>query len=145
MRPARPIDRHFGNRPLSEATVQEIHLELFRRSVALESRREEFLQILLENRHLWRGAIMDKLGVNEGGFWLQPCSMIKLRDIDQNFWNADTLFVLCDTASAAEELARKLPMERFGGLVNIEQDRRILDRALGGRSEGQVVLRFWWD
>src|SRR4051812_37248764 len=98
------IDPKFGSKRLADATVQEIHLELFRRSVASEYRLDEFISILLANRHLWRGAIMDRLGISEGGHWLQPTSMIKLRDINQNFWNADTLHLLCPSRAAADEL-----------------------------------------
>jgi hypothetical protein len=71
--------------------------------------------------------------------------MIKLRDIDGNFWNADTLYVLCDSRAAADELVAKLPMERFGCLAKVEDDQRIIRRALGGGKEGPVIVSFWWD
>lgn len=144
-RPELPIDPNFTAKRLADATVQEIQLELFRRSVAAEYHVDEFIAILLDNRHLWRGGVIDRLGVNEGGFWLQPSSMIKLRDIDQNFWNADTLYLLCPTRAAAEELIDKLPMERFACMPSIEAEPQVVDRALGGGGKGNVVLRFWWD
>src|SRR6266404_7868314 len=104
MRKCEPIQPDFGDKTLLAATVQELQLELFRRSVGADSRVEEFLRLLLESQHLWRGLIIDRLGVNEGGHWLQPSSLIKLRNIHQNYWNADTLFVLCPNHEAAEEL-----------------------------------------
>ena len=140
-----PIDPHFGAKRLADATVQEIQLELFRRSVAAQFDVDQFIAILLDNRHLWRGAVIDGLGVNEGGSRLQPSSLIKLRDIDDNFWNADTLYLLCPNRAAAEKLVTKLPMERFAGMPSIEDDPQIIDRALGGGNDGLVVLRFWWD
>jgi hypothetical protein len=141
----RPIDPNFGERLLRDATVQEIHLELFRRTIAPNVHLDEFICVLLANRNLWRGAVIDNLGVSEGGFWLQPSSMIKLRDIDEDFWNADTLYVLCDGRAAADELAAMLPMERFGCLTRVEDDPRIIRRALGGGREGPVIVSFWWD
>src|SRR4051812_3788487 len=101
MRTPDPILPDFGQKPLTAATVQELQLELFRRSVAPRSEVDEFIRLLLESRDLWRGLIIDRLGVNEGGHWLQPASMIKLRNIHQNYWNADTLFVLCPNIDAA--------------------------------------------
>jgi hypothetical protein len=37
---------------------------------------------LLANRRLWCGALLDRLG---------DAAMIKLRDLDENVWNVDTL------------------------------------------------------
>ena len=140
-----PIDPAFADKRLRDATVQEIQLELFRRSVASELDVDRFIAVLLANCHLWRGAIIDRLGINEGGYWLQPSSMIKLRDIDQNYWNADTLHLLCLTRAASDELVAKLPMEEFGCMPEIEDDPKVIDRALGGGDDGAVILRFWWD
>ena len=142
-----PIDPQFSSKRLSDATVQEIELELLRRSVVGEYKvAAEFINILLENRRLWRGLIVDRLGVNEGGHWLQPMAMIKLRDIEQNFWNADTVYVLCSGSAAADELLAKLSMEKFGCMPVKDDDPEIVQSALGGgRDEGAVILRFWWD
>jgi hypothetical protein len=140
-----PIEPNFSGKRLSDATVQEIHLELFRRSIAAEFAVDRFIEILLANRHLWRGLLIDRLGVSERGHRLQPSSMIKLRDIDQNFWNADTLHLLCPNRQAAEELVAKLPMEEFACMPSIEDDPQVVDRALGGGDDGAVILQFWWD
>lgn len=108
-----PIDPRFTEKRLSDATVQELQLELFRRSKASDYNIEQFISILLANRGLWRGAVIDCLGINKAGHQLEPFSMIKLRDIDQNYWNADTLFLLCPSRSAADELIALLPMDEF--------------------------------
>lgn len=140
------IDPRFSEKRLADATVQEIQLELFRRSVATEYRVAEFIDVLLANRRLWSGAVIDRLGISEGGYWLQPSSMIKLRDIGQNFWNADTLYVLCPDRAAADELVGLLPMERFGCMPSVEDDEEVVNGALGtGRDKHTVIVRFWWD
>jgi hypothetical protein len=54
---------------------------------------------LLKHRHLWLAALLDRPGVpnyTEPGFFL-TAGLIKLRDLPDNFWNADTLFILTRT------------------------------------------------
>jgi hypothetical protein len=145
MRTPELIHPDFGQKTLITATVQELQLELFRRSVASDSEVEEFIRLLLESQHLWRGLIIDRLGINEGGFWLQPSSMIKLRNIHQNYWNADTLFVLCPNRDAAEELKNRFPLDRFAVMIDIKDDPKEINSALGGSDKGLVILQFWWD
>lgn len=140
-----PIDPQFGQKRLSDATVQELQLELFRRSKASDYHVEQFIAILLDNRRLWLGAVIDRLGINKAGHQLEPFSMIKLRDIDQNYWNADTLFLLCPSRSAADELITLLPMDEFACMPNVEGDEEVVDDALGGGDCGAVILKFWWD
>src|SRR6266536_367723 len=132
MRTAELIRPDFGQKTLITATVQELQLELFRRSVAADSDVEECIRLLLESQHLWRGLIIDRLGVNEGGHWLQPSSFIKLRNIHQNYWNADTLFVLCLNRDAAEELKNRFPLDRFAVMIDVKNDPEEVDDALGG-------------
>jgi hypothetical protein len=134
--------------PLSAATVQEIQFELFRRSaVSVEygDLVEPLLDVLRGNRHLWTGMIVDRIDVPRQGRRLGPMSMIPLRDISTNFWNADTLYVLCPSRAAADQLAALLPMERFAAMVNVIDNPDELDDALGGADDGVAILRAWWD
>jgi hypothetical protein len=140
-----PIRPDFREKPLSAATVQELQLELFRRSVVSESEAGRFTQILLDSQDLWRGLIIDRLGISEGGHWLQPCSMIKLRNIHENYWNADTVFILCPSFDAARILAARFPPDQFATMIDIKEDLNEVDRALGGSDAGLVILRAWWD
>jgi hypothetical protein len=140
------IDPKFGDKRLANATVQEIQLELFRRSVAAEFDMDRFISVLLSNRHLWSGMVIDRVGINDPDcFPLSPMSMIKLRDIAQNFWNADTLYVLCPNRAAADELIAKMPMEKFACMPDVVDDKRVLGSALGTRAFDEVIVRFWWD
>ncbi len=145
MQKPRPINPNFSQLRLADATVQELQLELLRRSVADQYSVDELIQILIDNQNLWRGLIIDRLGINEGGHWLQPMSMIKLRNIEDNYWNADTLFVLCPNKAAAESLKLKIPGEKFAAMIDVKDDAKEIDNALGGADRGLVILRAWWD
>ena len=54
-------------------------------------------------------------------------NLIKLRDLPDNFWNADTLFVLTDTHEKARELARIIEEEDWGGMVQVFEDQEEID------------------
>ena len=60
---------------------------------------------LLRHRDLWLAALLDRPGVAN---YAEPgrlliSGLIKLRDLSDNFWNADTLFVLTQTHVQARE------------------------------------------
>ena len=92
---------------LREASVQEIQLELIRRTSFNALNGESVIASLLKHRTLWQAALLDRPGLpnySEPGFLL-IAGLIKLRDLPYNFWNADTLFILTPTRQAAEQLA----------------------------------------
>lgn len=103
------------------------------------------MRVLLAHRDLWEGAVMDRLGVSEGGHWLQPSSLIKLRDIAGNARNADTLHLLCPSRAAADRLVELLPMDKFACTPSITDDQKVVNGAPGSGRETRVTLRFWWD
>src|SRR5437762_9537039 len=77
--------------PLTEASVQEIQLELMRRRSFNFFDGPKIVASLRKHRHLWQAVLMDRLGFvsKEGGHlnW----GMIKLRDLPKNYWNVDDL------------------------------------------------------
>ena len=102
---------------------------------------------LLRHRDLWTAALLDRPGVPnyaEPGRLLMA-GLIKLRDLPDNFWNADTLFVLTPTRQAAEELARFIEQEDWGGEVYIYDKQDEIDRALGTGRQEYGLLSVWWD
>ena len=85
-----------GSQSLREASAQDIQLELLRRSCWNALDGERVYASLMEHRALWLAALLDRPGVANyarPGLLLM-CGMIKLRDLPDNFWNADTLYIL---------------------------------------------------
>jgi hypothetical protein len=132
---------------LRDASVQEIQLELLRRTSFNALDGEKVYTSLLEHRGLWLAALLDRPGVPnyaERGLLL-TAGLIKLRDLPDNFWNADTLFILTPTRQAAEQLARIADQEEWGGEVQVYKDQEETDRALGIGRQEFGLLSFWWD
>src|SRR5437588_10796452 len=99
--------------PLDQATVQEIQLELIRRTCFNEMNGRRVFRALQDNRELWTAALLDR-----AGGWSMP-DLIKLRDLPENTWNVDTLYVLTPDADAAHRLARLIESEDWGGMVQV--------------------------
>jgi hypothetical protein len=76
---------------------------------------------------------------------LLTAGLIKLRDLRDNLWNADTLFVLTPTRQDAAELARIAEEEDWGGEVCAYRDQQEMDRALGTGRQDSGLLSVWWD
>jgi hypothetical protein len=132
---------------LRDATVQEIQLELLRRTTMNALEGESVLSSLLQHRDLWLAVLLARPGLPDYSEprHLRTAGLIKLRDRDKNFWNADTLFILTQTRAQANQLARIIKKEVWGGEVWVAKDREEIDRALGvGRLEYGLVT-VWWD
>jgi hypothetical protein len=137
------------NDPLSlrESPVQDIQLELVRRTSFNDLDGEKVYASLLKHRHLWLAALLDRPGVPdyaEPGLLLLA-GLIKLRDLSDNIWNADTLFVLTRTDALAQELARVAEEEGWGGEVRLYENQKEIDRALGAGRREYGLLSVWWD
>jgi hypothetical protein len=137
------VDRRFSKQ-LKEATVQDIQLELIRRSQFNAFDGEKVVKSLLKNRALWESVILDRLGVL--GFGRLPAAaLIKLRDLSDNVWNADTLYVLTPDSRSAKELAQLIKKEDWGGEVSAYTDPTDVDNALGSGRETRAIVKVWWD
>lgn len=137
------------NEPVSlrGASVQEIQLELLRRTCFNALDGERVHASLLRHRDLWLAALLDRPGVAnyaEPGLLLMS-GLIKLRDLPDNFWNADTLFILTPTRQAADQLAGIAEDEDWGGEVVVYKKQDEIDRALGMGRQEYGLLSIWWD
>jgi hypothetical protein len=132
---------------LRDATVQDIQLELLRRSRFNALDGERVVASLLKHRHLWLAALLDRPGVPN--YAEQPllltAGLIKLRDLPDNIWNADTLFILTRTRAQARELARIAEEEDWAGGIELYEDQREVDHALGTGRREYGLLSVWWD
>ena len=132
---------------LRDATVQDIQLELLRRAQWNALDGERVLASLLAHRDLWLAALLDRPGLPN---YAEPThllmsGLIKLRDLPDNFWNADTLFLFTPTRDKARELARIIKEEDWGGEVWVCEDQQEIDRALGTGRDDYGIVRVWWD
>ena len=132
---------------LRAATAQDIQLELLRRSVFNALDGERVCASLLQHRHLWLACLLDRPGLPnyaDPGHLLMA-GLIKLRDLPDNLWNADTLFVLTPTRLAAEQLNAVAAAEDWGGEVTVYTEQEELDRALGTGRQEFGLFSVWWD
>ena len=133
--------------PLHDASVQDIQLELLRRTSFNALDGERVSASLLKHRNLWLAALLDRPGVPnyaEPGHLLTS-GLIKLRNVPDNFWNADELFILTPTRQAANQLARIVEKEDWGGQVEVYKDQAEIDRAVGTGRQERGLLSVWWD
>jgi hypothetical protein len=132
---------------LRDASVQDIQLELLRRSRFNAMDGEKVYASLLKHRDLWLAALLDRPGLPN---YAEPgrlliSGLIKLRDLPDDLWNADTLFILTPTRQAAVRLAGIAEKEGWGGEVQVYKDQAEIDRALGTGREDFGLLSVWWD
>jgi hypothetical protein len=132
---------------LRDATVQEIQLELLRRSSFNALDGERVVESLLRNRDLWLSLLLDRPGLPN---YAKPrrlltMGLIKLRDLPDNLWNADMLFVLTPTHAQAQELARIAEEEDWAGEVCVYKDQDEIDSALGTGRDEYGLMSVWWD
>jgi hypothetical protein len=132
---------------LRDASVQDIQLELLRRTSCNALDGERILASLLRHRDLWLAALLDRPGVPN---YAEPSrllmsGLIKLRDLPENVWNADTLFVLTPTPEQARQLARIAEEEDWAGEVYVHHDPREIDGALGTGRQEYGLMAIWWD
>lgn len=132
------------SKPLGKATVQEIHLELIRRTDFNAFRGEFIVASLLAHRDLWEAVLLDRLGFSRMGR-LPAGGLVKLRDLSDNLWNADTLYILTPDAQSAQKFAKLIEAEDWGGEVIVRTDQQEIDDALGSGRETRAVIKIWWD
>jgi hypothetical protein len=129
---------------LTEATVQEIQLELIRRTQFNAFDGERVGAALVAHRDLWEAVLMDRFCLSNPGR-LPSLGLIKLRDLSSNYWNVDTLYILCPDAASARQLAGIAETEDWGGMVQVHDDAEEVESALGSARRPYAVVSVWWD
>lgn len=130
------------NKRLVEATVQEIQLELIRRSQFNAFYGEKVVSALLAHQDLWQAVIMDSFCFSNPGK-LPSGGLIKLRDLHHNHWNVDTIYILTPDASSAHQLAHIA--EDWAGMVRVFEDAENIQATLGGAPGKPAIVSVWWD
>jgi hypothetical protein len=92
-RTASPVRRASGS--VRDAFVQDIHLELLRRTRFNALGGEQGCASVLKHRRLWLAAQLDRPGVpNHAEPGRVPgAGLLKRRDLPDTCWNDDTLFL----------------------------------------------------
>ncbi len=132
---------------LRDATVQDIQLELIRRRRFNDYYGERVYELLIRHRSLWKSVLLDRLGQlspkRPGN--LPISGLIKLRDLEDNIWNADHLFVLTHTPEGARELCAVFEEAHMGAMPDVHDDLEETDMALGTGRQVYGLLTVWWD
>ena len=126
--------------PLATATVQDIHLELIRRSEHNAFHGERVLADLLAHRQDWQAVLFDTYGLaTDRGL---PARLLKLRDMASNSYNADTLYILAVHEEAAQRLVALAESWGADPRVYSQED---TERALGTGCTSGCLVQMWWD
>jgi hypothetical protein len=122
-----------GSSPSKSVTkIQAIQLDLLRRSSFNQLNGRQVARDLLANRSLWCAALIDRLGSD---------ALIKLRDVDENYWNVDTLYVL--SSGANDRLLGRIARHWHADAINWVSGASA-SRLLGD-SRPVRILEVWWD
>jgi len=91
--------------PLREATVQQIQLELIRRTRFNAFNGKQVVAALRAHPDLWEAVLMDRNSFSNPGR-LPSMGLIKWRDLSGNLWNVDTLYVLTPDVAPVKNSSR---------------------------------------
>ena len=126
--------------PLATATVQDIHLELIRRSEHNAFHGARVLADLLTHRQDWQAVLFDTYGLaTDRGL---PTPLLKLRDMAYNDYNADTLYILAVNEAAAQRLTA---LAASWGAEPRMYSQEETERALGTSCANECLVQMWWD
>lgn len=123
--------------------VQKVVFDLMKLSSFNNFDGESVVKLLEENEKLWTGAIWGRFD----GY----AELIPLRDIGENIYNADTLYILATKAGDAElELlvSKNFDADEVDYLSNSEASSKLGSYGSEARDnpDGKSrVLRVWWD
>jgi hypothetical protein len=129
---------------LTDATAQDIQLELIRRHQYNAFDGRKVAAALLQHRDLWQAVMMDRLCFSNPG-QLPRVGLIKLRDLPANDWNVDTLYMLTPDVASARQLEEIAETEEWAGEVRVHDDADEVMSALGTGQTGQAIVSIWWD
>ena len=111
--------------------VQRLMFDLIRLASFNDFDGQMVVQNLTEHRDLWLGCIMD------------GNDLIKLRDISDNLWNADTLYII--TTGVDDEKLERMATDLWCANEVIYLNKDEAEHRLGTYPCEYKVLKIWWD
>ena len=128
--------------------IQKLNLELIRLSSFNEFDGERVVKDLENNRELWKGVVMDRADYcfHDRAESDMRINLIKLRDIDSNIWNVDTLFIIAEDGreDELELLASTWGAEEVDWIYKKDGE-RMLGHYNPHDKKDKLILRVWWD
>jgi hypothetical protein len=111
--------------------VQALQFELLKAASFNAFDGARVVRDLRSNRALWCGVVMER-----------PDSLIQLREIGQNFWSVDTLYILSSAANDAKlrALSRTWQPDAVDWITGHKAQ-----ELLGSSASGRRILALWWD
>ena len=109
--------------------TQELQFELMKKASFNNFHADQVVGDLKANTHLWDAALMDR------------CSLITLRDLAEDIWNVDTLYIL--TSMKSEQLYELARAWNPSSLRWIEGDEAT--EMLDAYVSGDYILCVWWN
>jgi hypothetical protein len=129
--------------------IQKLQFELMKLATFNGYDGERVVKSLEKHEDLWRGVVMDradycfhgKFGQNDDG---EKIDLIKLRDIQSDCWNVDTVFVLPETGKEDElyKLAKRWGADEVDWIGGQHAGSLLGATALSNEKQ---ILRVWWD
>ena len=113
--------------------VQKLQFELMKKASFNDFNGERVVKDLEAHLDLWQGVVMKRDG------------LIPLRDIKDNFWNIDTLYILAEDGKEEqiETRARTWNADVISWLGDEEAHSLLGD--YNDKNYGKKVLFVWWD
>jgi hypothetical protein len=109
--------------------AQELQFELMKKASFNNFHAEQVINDLKDNTHLWDAALMDQ------------SNLTKLRDLSDDIWNVDTLYIL--TGMKSDQLYELALQWNPTSLRWIEGDEAT--SRLGAYISGDYILCLWWN
>jgi len=123
--------------------IQRLQLELIRNASFNNFDGEQVVKDLVENKELWEGVVM----------WREAFSrridLICLRDISQDVWNVDTLYILVESEEKLNKLLQIVATWNADEVDVIKGEEAQDLLGFWSREDAEkglpIIVRVWWD
>lgn len=121
-----------------KATVQDLQFELMKRASFNSFDGEMVVNDLKKHPELWDGVVMSR------GAYNSSINLICLRDIKDNLWNVDTVFILCkeDNVDKMVGICKMWDADEVD-VLDIKESQDMLGS--WSRDDEKRIIKVWWD
>lgn len=123
--------------------IQRLQLELIRNASFNNFDGEQVVKDLVENKELWEGVVMWREAFS------RAIDLICLRDISQDVWNVDTLFILVESKRKLNKLLQIVATWNADEVDVIKGEEAQDLLGFWSRKDAEkglpIIVRVWWD